>query len=509
MALEKVTGGVGGAPIRPIYALLTDTDGVPYAASGGGGGGGDASAANQVTGNALLTDIKGELAGTLTITGALTDTQLRATAVPVSGTFFQATQPVSIAGTVTVSGPLTDTQLRATAVPVSGTFFQATQPVSGTFFQATQPVSAASLPLPTGASTAANQTTANSSLSSIDGKLLTNPATTSGTVVQQQNAVILTGPAAQSTVATDALTGNATSGASSWTDVSGKRTAFIQLIGSAGIASGSVIFEVTNDTTNAVAGTPTLYTKANPSFGNDLPSIAAVSIAASTMNTYIVPITGKYIRVRINTAFVSGTIQAVALFSPDPFVPLTNYVLNTGTAVSIVPLTITGNRTQSAAASTSSAAGILAGGAVLTADDTTLVANDFATLKFTTAGQLVQKPYGTRENDWTYAAATGGISNTTTAVTIKAAGAANIRNFITGIQLDADTLGAVTEVAIRDGAGGTVLWRKKIQTGGLSDGSYTFTTPLQGSVATLMEVVTLSATVTGGVFVNVQGYQGF
>lgn len=38
-------------------------------------------------------------------------------------------------------------------VPVSGTFWQATQPVSGTFWQATQPVSAVSLPLPTGAAT--------------------------------------------------------------------------------------------------------------------------------------------------------------------------------------------------------------------------------------------------------------------------------------------------------------------------------------------------------------------
>ena len=44
---------------------------------------------------------------------------------------------------------LTDAQLRATAVPVS----------------------AASLPLPTGAATSANQTTGNGSLSSIDGKL--------------------------------------------------------------------------------------------------------------------------------------------------------------------------------------------------------------------------------------------------------------------------------------------------------------------------------------------------
>lgn len=101
-------------------------------------------------------------------TGGLTNTELRATPVPVSGTVsvsnFPATQPVSIASTV----------------PVSGTFWQATQPVSlatntpdvtdraarllghvtvdnasipvtGTFFPATQPVSAVALPLPAGA----------------------------------------------------------------------------------------------------------------------------------------------------------------------------------------------------------------------------------------------------------------------------------------------------------------------------------------------------------------------
>jgi 3D (Asp-Asp-Asp) domain-containing protein len=73
-------------------------------------------------------------------------------AIPVTGTFWQATQPVS------------------------GTFWQATQPVSiasmpttpvtGTFWQATQPVSATSLPLPTGAATAAGLTTINTTLGS-------------------------------------------------------------------------------------------------------------------------------------------------------------------------------------------------------------------------------------------------------------------------------------------------------------------------------------------------------
>jgi hypothetical protein len=44
---------------------------------------------------------------------------------PVSGTFWQATQPVSGTfwqATQPVSGPLTDAQLRASAVPVSGSF---------------------------------------------------------------------------------------------------------------------------------------------------------------------------------------------------------------------------------------------------------------------------------------------------------------------------------------------------------------------------------------------------
>lgn len=57
------------------------------------------------------------------VSGPLTDTQLRATAVPVSGT---------VTANTGLTQPLTDTQLRATAVPVSGTFWQSTQPVSGT-----------------------------------------------------------------------------------------------------------------------------------------------------------------------------------------------------------------------------------------------------------------------------------------------------------------------------------------------------------------------------------------
>lgn len=68
----------------------------------------------------------------VTVIGPLTNAQLRASpvtvdaggnTVPVSGTFWQTTQPVS--------GPLTNAELRASPVAVTGTFWQTTQPVSG------------------------------------------------------------------------------------------------------------------------------------------------------------------------------------------------------------------------------------------------------------------------------------------------------------------------------------------------------------------------------------------
>jgi hypothetical protein len=109
---------------------------------------------------------------------------------------------------------------------------------------------------------------------------------------------------------------------------------------------------------------------------------------------------------------------------------------------------------------------------------------------------------------WSYAAATGGIVNTTTAVTIKAAAGASVRNYVSSCTISHDALGAVTEVAIRDGAGGTVLWRGKVQTAAAEDRTISFPVPLKGTANTLLEVVTLSATVTGAVFVNCQGFTG-
>lgn len=76
--------------------------------------------------DALLRASPVPVSGTIGVTGPLTDTLLRASPVPVSGT-------VGVSGTIPVTGPLTDSLLRATPVPISGAVaVSGTVGVSGT-----------------------------------------------------------------------------------------------------------------------------------------------------------------------------------------------------------------------------------------------------------------------------------------------------------------------------------------------------------------------------------------
>ena len=107
MATEYVEANRDQTPLKRDTAtgidrvMVTNVDENGDAVAGGGGGGGDASAANQLTQITAEQAIQAAVEGTLTVDG--------------SG----VTQPVS--GTVAATGPLTDTELRATPVPVSGT----------------------------------------------------------------------------------------------------------------------------------------------------------------------------------------------------------------------------------------------------------------------------------------------------------------------------------------------------------------------------------------------------
>ena len=196
--------GISGFNVKYLVAVINQTRGVVIYSTGD-----TATRYTNLAGTTLTLNVdtsthnSGDVLQVIyevTSADPLTDTQLRATAVSVSGTVTANTglsQPLTDtqlrASAVPVNGPLTDAELRATAVPVSGTVtantglsqpltdsqLRATAvPVSGTFFQATQPVSAAALPLPSGASTETTLAAVEvdtsaiaSSASAINGKL--------------------------------------------------------------------------------------------------------------------------------------------------------------------------------------------------------------------------------------------------------------------------------------------------------------------------------------------------
>jgi len=220
-------------------------------------------------------------------------------------------------------------------------------------------------------------------------------------------------------------------------------------------------------------------------YGSAAPSSATTGVAM-----YIFPRKGTYFRARVVT-YGSGTVALTGALSKTPVnltieARLAGYA-NEGAAITNqpVPICLEGR--------TSSKISVASGQAVRPIS--------------TADGRQITRLNSIPENEWVYAAASGGITNTTTAVTLVAAQAAGVRNYLTSLQLSSDALAAATEIAIRDGAGGTVLWRGKIGIAGIAGVSnIEFSDPLKSTAATLLEVVTLSASVTGGVYVNAQGY---
>ena len=119
---------------------------------------------------------------------------------------------------------------------------------------------------------------------------------------------------------------------------------------------------------------------------------------------------------------------------------------------------------------------------------------------------LLEKAHPT--TSWVYTSgATNICSNTTTAVTIKAADA-SLRHYIDNIQISHPALGAATILAIRDGAAGTVIWAMQLNITTPHPGFSVALAPglVKSTAATLLEIVTLTATVSGGVCVSVQGH---
>jgi hypothetical protein len=278
----------------------------------------------------------------------LTDAQLRAAAVPVSFTQTGLTDaqlrasevPVSIGGTVPVSFTqtgLTDAQLRATAVPVNVSNFPGSQPVTGTFWQATQPVSAVSLPLPTGAATETTLAALNTKTPAVGQ---TTMAASSPVVLASDQSAVTTrtvDATASGTITTQNLVpaGVATAGSAVEIAISGHATLSIQVTGT---YTGALSLQGTvNGTTWVTIGGVPLQ--------NVNTGVASATIASATQGILIADISA-YSSVRVSgLAAMTGTAtvslrasMTAALVALDAALPTG---ANTIGAVTLASTTVT------------------------------------------------------------------------------------------------------------------------------------------------------------------------
>lgn len=228
-----------------------------------------------------------------------------------------------------------------------------------------------------------------------------------------------------------------------------------------------------------------------PGWTLDNSSSPTVSSTNGATGVRVYPRRGRFMRVRLSTAGTgTTTVQAYAQSVLDG--------QNTG------PLFVNGSNVPEGTASSGTPYPVVAG--CLTRNTLSATATNSATYKLTctTGYQLLMRPYSLPENDWKYASPSLGINNSSTAVTLKA-GATSLRQCINSIQIATNTLGGTTEIGIRDGAGGSAIWRSQLQTAALPTVNYTFQTPICGTAGNLLEFLTYTA-VTGSVWVNAQGY---
>jgi len=207
MLSGKNPDGTDYFPESATYRWNTGTltwvpwDGVVTSSGGGGGASTIADGADVNSGSttdaAVSTDTTGTLSGKVrglvkllasVITGGKVTVDGSSVTQPVSGTFFQATQPVSASSLPLPAGAATSALQTQPGVDIGDVTVNNAAgassvniqdggnsiTVDGTFWQATQPVSAASLPLPTGASTLAEQQSQTTALQLIDDAVYTD-----------------------------------------------------------------------------------------------------------------------------------------------------------------------------------------------------------------------------------------------------------------------------------------------------------------------------------------------
>jgi len=248
-------------------------------------------------------------------------------------------------------------------------------------------------------------------------------------------------------------------------------------------AGATIVLEISNDGTNWVTG------------GGERIN-ASTSTALNTLHLLVVPIVSRFVRFRFSVAATSGNtnIDVVpvsaagrtgAVITNNPFVNVLGQPTTQGNVA--VNAAVSGNPFVGAVRSTTTNVAAIANGNV-------------ATTIGTAVGAVIAKPFSIPEADWLFASPAGGIVNNT-AVAARAAQAAGIRNYVTGLDVRNASGTVATEFVVLDGA--TVIWRGQLPVNSPAI-DICFNTPLRGTGATALNVQALT---TGAqVYANLRGY---
>lgn len=253
--------------------------------------------------------------------------------------------------------------------------------------------------------------------------------------------------------------GSATSNSAVEILLSGTSILSIQVTGT---YTGALSLQVTNDNVRWETVTAT-------SLCNFVTGAYTANIASGTVGVFIADV-GSFLKARITglsavtgTALVTLRSASIPLSSAAKPIPAGSnaiggvtqsgvWTVQPGNTANTTPWMIGGAAAHSAAASGNP---VYTGGKIVPTTiptiDTTLVAGDASAIPISTSNQKIVKPFGTSELDYHFNFSTLS-SVTTVQQLVPSPGSASIRNYITGITLQTDTLGASGNMWIMDGS---------------------------------------------------------
>ena len=239
--------------------------------------------------------------------------------------------------------------------------------------------------------------------------------------------------------------------------------------------SCTITYETSDDNTNWVSVSGLVANNT----GQNL-----LSITSTATGMFQFARKGLYFRARVST-YGSGTVTVISTLSKVPVAQFSGvYTYGTGTEGGVTISNITPVAVEAR-----------------TSSKTSVSSGQFVRPIATTDGRLITRLNSIPENEWQYAAQSGGITNTSDVALVAAQGT-GIKNYLTGLSV-ANANATASEIVIKDGAS-TVIWRMYLAANAPIK-NIKFVTPLQSTANTALNV----ACITTGTqtYINAQGYK--